>query len=192
MADCDSDITMLDYTEDRFKASRIQPNKPGEYPSYVRPKLNFLSVFTQVGPFADGLREAGVLDRYDYTRLRMVSTTIAQVFKPYPYDRLEPDTKERYFASLQAIPCDDCGIPSSRLVVKPCHGMGSRRAGRFSGCDKLISKTSIEPTESQLGRDVNVVTDLTRMFLINQIPNGSVQVAEKHCWKHAPCLPATT
>ncbi|KIW78209.1 hypothetical protein Z517_08042 [Fonsecaea pedrosoi CBS 271.37] len=190
MADCDSDITMFGYTkeipgneylEDPFKALRSPPNNPGEYPSHVRPKLNFLSVFTQVAPFADGLREAGGLDRYDYTRLRMVCTTIAQVFRPYPYDRLEPDTKERYFTGLQAIACDDCGTPSSSLVVKPCHGMGSRSAGRFSGCDKLLSKTSIEPTESQLGRDVNVVTHLMRMFLINQIPNGSVQGAEKHC-----------
>ncbi|KIY01391.1 uncharacterized protein Z520_02943 [Fonsecaea multimorphosa CBS 102226] len=142
------DITAIEGTEeppgkrhhrDLTKALLTTPNSLlGDYPAYSPPQPDFLSVFSRIAPFVDGLRECGGLDRYDYTRLRMTCKTTAQEWKPYPYDRCEPDTQDRYFAGLQAIPCSDCGVPSDRLVVKPCYGLGPWKADGFSGCNKLV------------------------------------------------------
>ncbi|KIW35088.1 uncharacterized protein PV07_01808 [Cladophialophora immunda] len=148
MADPKNDTIMFEYGEgspgkqhhhDLTGSLLTTTNSPGDYPIYSAPRPDFLSVFNRVAPFVDGLRESGILDRYDYARLRMTCKTTAQELKPYPYDRTEADTKDPYFAGVQAIPCDDCGIPSDRLVVKPCHGLGTWKSeGGFSGCGKLV------------------------------------------------------
>ncbi|OAP57482.1 hypothetical protein AYL99_08220 [Fonsecaea erecta] len=153
-------VTVMHHHNDLTKALLTTPNGLDDLPVFSVPRPDFLTVFSRVAPFADGLRESAILDRYDYTRLRMTCRTIAEVWKPYPYDRGRPDTKDRYFAGVQAIPCDDCGIPSDRLVVKPCHGMGPEKAGSFSGCEKLVCTYCVMFAQRSHASPMNVDNEL--------------------------------
>ncbi|OQV03173.1 hypothetical protein CLAIMM_08252 [Cladophialophora immunda] len=194
MADPKNDTIMFEYGEgspgkqhhhDLTESLLTTTNSPGDYPIYSAPRPDFLSVFNRVAPFVDGLRESGILDRYDYARLRMTCKTTAQELKPYPYDRTEADTKDPYFAGVQAIPCDDCGIPSDRAAGGPREPMNSITAGLAAG-------VSIETTqEPELGSHADVTSSTAATSLTNPIPNGSARVAGERCTKRSPPLPAT-
>ncbi|KIW88726.1 uncharacterized protein Z519_10772 [Cladophialophora bantiana CBS 173.52] len=69
-------------------------------------KPDFVSVLSHIAPFEHGLRRAGVLNKYDYARLRMTCKTTAELLKPYPYNPRRQDTKDPYFAGLRVITCD--------------------------------------------------------------------------------------
>ena len=105
-------------------------------PSYSKPKLDLVSLLTSIPDFRDGLREVGGLSPYDYTRLRLTSRTVADLFKSFPHIPTQPDTKDPYFAGLKPVKCDDCPNTSDIVAVSRCYGR--YHSGIFSGCNKFI------------------------------------------------------
>jgi hypothetical protein len=95
-----------------------------ELPVYRKPSPNLVSVFTNIGPFRDALRESAGLDKFEYTRLRQTCQTIAQGWRAYPENSTEPDTHDPYFAGLAPSECNSrhCSKTSKDDVVRPCYG----------------------------------------------------------------------
>ncbi|EXJ70171.1 uncharacterized protein A1O5_06239 [Cladophialophora psammophila CBS 110553] len=137
MADEESPGKLHRHTQ--IEPSLTRPNSSGDFPASSRPKPDFVSVLSHIAPFEHGLRRAGVLNQYDYARLRMACKTTAELLKPYPYNPRRQDTKDPYFAGLRVTPCDQCHMMTSdRLLVKPCYGHGCPNTGGTSACGKFI------------------------------------------------------
>ena len=156
----------------------LTDNNDDNLPVYIRPSPNLLSVFAHVQPFADGLRECGILDRFDYTNLRKACRTTAIELKPYPYDRARPDTKEHYFAGIQPIKCSACAIGSDKLVVKPCGGRRSQDGCKANLCLYSVMKARRDLDQQLKASEMHYCRHCTERLLVEARQYGLCQCGD--------------
>jgi len=126
--------------------------------SYSKPQLDFVSLLTCIPDFRHGLIEVGGLSPYDYTRLRLTSRTVADLFKPYPRIPTQPDTKDPYFAGLKPVKCDDCPNTSDSVAVSRCYSR--YHPGVFSGCNKWICIRCVDRAQQSYDHHKSPETEL--------------------------------
>lgn len=102
----------------------VLPSRPTA-PTYCRPAPSFLSLFTAITDFRDGLRLCGGLDKYDYAGLRMSCKTVSEGWRPLAIDpTCQPDPGTEYFSGLRPTRCSgpECFVTSRTAPIRECQG----------------------------------------------------------------------
>ncbi len=150
-----------------------------QYLDFVKLKPDFLTIFTHITPFQDGLRESGGMTTIDYTRLRMTCRTVAESYKPFPHNATKPDShlSEPYFAGLksESVRCDDMGCrnTSDIVAVRPCYGRKHPLAGIYCGCNKNVCIRCAQRAQRAFDHHQQVETELHVCFPCAQMAGAT-------------------
>lgn len=163
--------TLAEYstTSDKSKAPQT--------PIFSKFQAKFTSLFVHIPPFRDGLREVGGLSEFDYTRLRLTSHAVADLWKPFPHKRPYPEALDPYFSGLAETKCGDCKQPSTQVSIRPCT---SKYKAIFSGCKKFVCGTCVVESQQHYDRYQDPATELYYCKLCSS--NKSIRSSL------APCL----
>lgn len=144
------------HTPSQHSTASDKPNPP-KTPLFSKFEASFTSLFVHIPQFRDGLREVGGLSEFDYTRLRLTSRAVADLWKPFPHNHPSPGAQDPYFSGLRVTKCGDCRQPSTQVSIRPCMG---EHKDIFSGCKKFVCGTCVAQAQQHYDRYQDPATEL--------------------------------